>query len=186
MRPAQGGPPFRRRRRAVPWVLLGVALSVGWGQVSNSEPLAGEAAVQTAVVRKALDGDTIELASGERVRYLGIDTPELYHRQGREWVVRPEPYAEAAWAFNRRAVEGRIVRLEFDAERRDRFHRSLAYVYQGERFINAELVVHGLARPLTISPNTRFAGLFARLAQNARAAHRGLWGMERDAHPSEE
>jgi len=179
-------PAVRRRWKAVPWVVLGVVLGAGWVPVSDSAPLAHSPLVQTAVVRKALDGDTVELVSGERVRYLGIDTPELYRHVGTEWVLRPEPYAKEALAYNQRAVEGRVVRLEFDAERRDRFRRTLAYVYQGERFINAELVARGLARPLTIPPNTRFAGLFASLARDARVARLGLWSVERDAHPTQE
>lgn len=134
------------------------------------------------MVAKVIDGDTIELQDGERVRYVGIDTPELYRRSGTAWVYQPEPFAEAAAAFNRHAVEGQAVRLEFDREPRDRFHRRLAYVYRHDRFINAELVREGLANVMTIPPNTRHADLLRRLEREAREAGRGFWAG-RTPHP---
>ncbi len=121
------------------------------------------------------DGDTIQvrLADGsvETVRYIGVDTPES---------VDPEEpvqcYAHRAAEFNRRLVEGRLVRLRFDAERRDVYGRLLAYVYVGHRFVNAALVRRGFARTLEIAPNDSKAPLFARLAAAAGRAARGLWG----------
>src|SRR4051812_11556487 len=102
----------------------------------------------SAEVERAVDGDTIEVRIGgdeEDVRYIGIDTPES---------VKPDTpvqcYALAASHFNERAVEGEVVRLVFDAERRDVYGRLLAYVYLGDRFLNAELVRRGYARTLTI------------------------------------
>jgi micrococcal nuclease len=87
-----------------------------------------------------------------------------------------ECFALAASHFNERLVEGERVRLVFDAERRDIYGRLLAYVYLGDRFVNAELVRRGYATTLTIAPNDRFADLFARLERRAGAAGRGLWG----------
>ena len=74
-------------------------------------------------------------------------------------------------------MAGRRVRLVLDAEPRDRYGRLLAYVYRGRDglFVNAALVRHGYARPLTIPPDVRFAGRFAALAAAARRAGRGLW-----------
>jgi micrococcal nuclease len=120
-----------------------------------------------------VDGDTIEVRLAgeiEDVRYIGIDTPES---------VAPgqpvECFGPEASDFNERLVAGRRVRLEFDAERRDRYGRLLAYVYLGERFVNAELVRAGFATTLTIPPNDSFARLFDRLEQEAGNAGRGLW-----------
>jgi micrococcal nuclease len=125
-------------------------------------------------VTRVVDGDTVEVRIDggiEDVRYIGVDTPES---------VKPgepvECYALAASHFNERLVEGERVRLVFDAERRDTYGRLLAYVYLGDRFVNAELVRRGYATTLTIEPNDRFADLFARLEQRAGAAGRGLWG----------
>lgn len=97
------------------------------------------------------------------VRYIGIDTPE-----------RDEPcYAEAARA--NRDLAGDRVRLVFDADREDRYGRLLAYVYSadGRVFVNERLVRDGLARPLRIAPNVRFARRFERLARKTGRGRRG-------------
>jgi micrococcal nuclease len=131
-------------------------------------------AAASAVVVRAVDGDTVEVRIGEGVedvRYIGVDTPET---------VKPgapvECFGPRASAFNRALVEGRRVRLVFGAERRDTYGRLLAYVYLGRRFVNAALVRRGLARTLTIPPNDRFAPLLRRLERRAARAGRGLWG----------
>jgi micrococcal nuclease len=126
-----------------------------------------------AEVTRVVDGDTVEATVGgtvEDIRYIGLDTPES--------VAPGEPvecFGRRAAAFNRRLVEGRIVRLVFDQERRDRYGRLLAYVYLGDEFVNAALLRRGYARTLTIAPNDRFAGLFARLEREAGDSGRGLW-----------
>src|SRR3954454_954405 len=127
------------------------------------------------VVTRVVDGDTIHVSLGgqdETVRYIGIDTPES---------VKPgtpvQCFAKAASAANERLVEGRRVRLSYDAERRDRYGRLLAYVYRADddAFVNARLVQDGYARTLTIPPNVHFADRFAALARAARERERGLW-----------
>jgi micrococcal nuclease len=126
----------------------------------------------TQRVERVVDGDTIVLAGGERVRYIGVDTPES---------VKPgtpvQCFAKAASRFNARLVEGKRVRLRYDAERQDRYGRTLAYVYrEGDNlFVNAELVRRGYATTLTIPPNVAHADDFRRLASGARRAGRGLW-----------
>jgi micrococcal nuclease len=166
---------LRRQAKPVLWLAAGLALGLVGSQELRSPGASGPADGEYAVAARAIDGDTIELATGERVRYVGIDTPELYRRSGTAWVYHPEPYAEQAWTFNRLAVEGRTVRLEYDVERRDRYQRRLAYVYRDDRFINADLVAKGLADVLTIPPNTRYAVLFRRLEREAHDTHRGVW-----------
>jgi micrococcal nuclease len=168
--------PIRRLRRRLPWLLVAVlaaALAARSGLVGRSA--AGGGAVGATVVR-AVDGDTVvaRLAGGreERVRYIGIDTPED---------VKPgtpvQCYSLAAAARNRALVQGRLVTLRFDAERRDRYGRLLAYVYRrrGNLFVNARLVAEGYARPYPYPPNTAHAGEFAALARRAESAGRGLW-----------
>lgn len=140
----------------------------------SAEPPGGEPANGIVVpVVDVVDGDTIEvLVDGveEDVRYIGVDTPEVDPSIG------VECFGSQASEANRRLVAGERVRLVFDAERRDRYGRLLAYVYVGERFINEELVRRGYATTLTIAPNTDFAGRFDRLEQAAGNAGRGLWG----------
>lgn len=131
----------------------------------------------TAAVIRVVDGDTIELAGLGMVRYIGIDTPELHHP--RKPVQR---MAEEAMRANARLVAGRRVAIVFDRERRDVHGRLLAYVYAQGVFVNAEIMRLGLARPLTIAPNTRHRALFARLFREARARHLGLWG-DREGGP---
>jgi micrococcal nuclease len=134
----------------------------GGGATASPPPLTGR-------VVRVVDGDTIRvrLASGrvERVRYIGIDTPEA-----------GACFDPQAHAFNARLVAGRDVRLVRDADERDRYGRLLAYVYAGDTFVNAELLGRGYAEPLVVPPNVRHAGRFAALAAAARRAGRGLWG----------
>jgi micrococcal nuclease len=158
-------------------VVAVVALVRGCGEGDEDPGDAGagsESDAITAAVVDVVDGDTIEVSiEGEvvDVRYIGIDTPES--------VAPGEPvecFGERAARFNARLVAGERVRLAFDAERRDRYGRLLAYVYVGELFVNAELVRRGYARTLTIAPNDSFADRFDRLQQAAGSSGRGLWG----------
>jgi micrococcal nuclease len=130
-------------------------------------------------VRRVIDGDTLELADGRLVRYIGIDTPEVRRLDGDEWVLDPEPFSREAAEANRKLVEGRGVRLEFDVERHDRFGRLLAYVYVtdggDERMVNAELLREGVARLLTIPPNVKYAERFQAAIVEAQQRQRGLW-----------
>jgi len=140
-----------------------VLLAVGLAALAGAHAGAGE---RVRVVR-VIDGDTLVVAGGERVRLIGVDTPEL----------RPvECYGRAATAELRRLVGGGQVRLERDVDERDRYGRLLAYVRRDDGlFVNAELVRRGFAQPLTVPPNVRHAARFRRLAREARAARRGLW-----------
>jgi micrococcal nuclease len=122
-----------------------------------------------------VDGDTIRVRVAgreETVRYIGIDTPES---------VKPgapvECFAHRAAAENERLVGGRRVRLERDAEARDRFGRLLAYVVREDDgvLVNEALVRGGYAVPLTIPPNVRHAERLRAAATGARRAGRGLW-----------
>jgi micrococcal nuclease len=120
------------------------------------------------------DGDTIDVQIGgriERVRYIGIDAPEVpHHGQG------GTQGGEVAAQVNRAMVDRRRVRLEADVEPRDRYGRLLAYVWLGDTMVNLEMVRRGYARALTIAPNLRYARWFIGAEAEARAAGRGLWG----------
>ena len=123
-------------------------------------------------VTRVVDGDTLVVTGGERVRLIGVDTPET-KKPGSP----VECFGRAATAETERLVDGRAVRLSFDAERRDRYGRLLAYVHRAgdDLFVNAELVRRGFAQALTIPPNVRHADRFVRLQRAARRAGRGLW-----------
>jgi len=127
------------------------------------------------VVSRVIDGDTIELSNGESVRYIGIDTPEIRKRKGSAWVYDPMPYAEEAKAFNKSFVEGRSVRLEFDAQKKDKYRRLLAYAYLGDKMVNLEMVREGYAMIYTYPPNVKYAQRFLEAQKEARVNKRGLW-----------
>lgn len=123
-----------------------------------------------AEVARVLDGDTIELAGGERVRYLMIDAPELTGGPA-------ACYGANAATFNTDLVLGKAVRLRYDALCEDPFGRTLAYVTVDGREVNALMIERGYACVLHLPPNGdgRAAELRA-LEAAARAAGRGLWG----------
>ncbi len=164
-----------RSPRSILALLAALAVGVALG-TSGILPKGGEdSADGTGRVLRVVDGDTIQVRIGEvreRVRYIGVDTPET-HKPG----TPVQCYGRAASARNARLVDGERVRLETDAESRDRYGRLLAYVYRVRdgRFINADLVRGGFAEPLTIPPNVRHAETFADLAGEARRHGRGLW-----------
>jgi micrococcal nuclease len=162
-------------RRALPFLLL-AALAAAY---LLTRPDRGEAlrpgSSHAAHVVRVVDGDTVlaTLAGRqERVRYIGVDTPESV-KPG----VPVQCYAKPASHANQQMVQGRDVTLVVGAEPRDRYGRLLAYVYRrpDRLFVNAELVRRGYARQLTIAPNDRFARRFGSLVQKARQAGRGLW-----------
>jgi micrococcal nuclease len=128
------------------------------------------------------DGDTIDVTVGdrvERVRYIGVDAPEIAHEaRGDRPARRGAPGGVAAARINAALVAGRSVRLELDVETRDRYGRLLAYVWVGHRMVNAALVARGYARAAPIPPNLRHAAWFATLESQARAARRGLWACD--------
>ena len=131
-------------------------------------PDPGEAFVNARVVR-VIDGDTVELASGERVRYVGLDTPEMGEN--------PECGAQEATDFNRRLVEGKQVNLLTGPEDTDAFGRMLRYLFVDGIFVNAELVRTGHAIPRIYHPEEPFGRLFAQLGQNAKAESSGSWAV---------
>jgi micrococcal nuclease len=126
---------------------------------------------RVAKVVAVLDGDTIVISGGEKVRYAGLNTPESHHPDK-----LPEYCGREAVEANRRLVAGKTVRLEFDARRRDQYGRLLAYVYVDSLLVNAELIRQGYAQVSTYKENQRYHAEFERLQQHAIAARRGLWG----------
>ncbi|HTI49382.1 MAG TPA: thermonuclease family protein [Planctomycetaceae bacterium] len=163
------------RPRSTPrfWIMLALAIVVAWriwslGEVQPPPPLAPGA--QT-FVRRAVDGDTLLLEDGRRVRLLGVDTPET-KREG----TPVEPWGPEAHDFTARLVEGRLVRLEFDRERHDKYDRILAYVYTDDKLLNEELLRAGLGRALLKFPySDAMKRRFRKAEQEARAARRGIW-----------
>ncbi len=117
------------------------------------------------------DGDTIVLTNGERVRYLGINTPEIDHENK-----KAQPYGYEARAFNRQKVIDGKIRLEFDKERHDRYGRLLAYIFlSGDIFLNEQLVQNGYAYFLYRKPNLKYSQRLLKAQQDAMKSKRGIW-----------
>ena len=135
-----------------------------------------------AIVTAIVDGDTIDVDVGdreERVRLIGIDTPEIAHPAfGDRPPNEAECFGDEAQRYTGELLAvGSGVRLERDVVARDDYGRLLAYVYRAAdgAFVNYEIVRHGLAQPLTIAPNTTFAELFVDAARSAEHDEVGLW-----------
>ena len=116
------------------------------------------------------DGDTIKLANGDKIRYLGIDTPEMNYKNP-----PPEHFAKDAKEFNESLVAGKTVRLEFDTQKRDKYNRLLAHVYVNNIHVNARMIEEGYAKILIIPPNTKYADQFLRLQRIAKEQKKGIW-----------
>lgn len=141
-------------------------------------------------VTRVIDGDTFELESGEKVKLIGIDCPEMDTEEGKE-----------AKGFVKDLVEGKAVRLELDVQQKDKYGRLLAYIFikkdwgkdghllakfpkgfyhmnigeDSYLFLNATIIGVGYASPMTIPPNVKYADLFQRLYRDAKENKRGLW-----------
>ncbi|REJ67992.1 MAG: thermonuclease [Planctomycetota bacterium] len=164
---------YRRRRPFSAAVVLVVVLLLA-ARFYLAEPPAAEPPPLVEgdyVVRRVVDGDTLLMTDGVRVRLIGVDTPET---------VKPdapvEPWGKEAAEFTRNFVAGGNVRLRFDRERLDDFGRTLAYVYVGEAMLNEELIRAGLSPART---RFRYAPAmkkrFRTAEDEARRAGRGIW-----------
>ncbi len=165
------------------WALaLVVAAACGNGDGGGVPSLTSGAVESNAVVDRIVDGDTIDViidGEVERVRLIGIDTPEVAREA---FADRPAQVAEcfgdeASAYVASLLAEGDPVRLERDVVPRDDFGRLLAYVYRASDgvFVNYEIVRQGYAQPLTIPPNVTFSELMVEAARDAEADDAGLW-----------
>lgn len=123
------------------------------------------------LVTRVIDGDTIELEDGQRVRYIGVNTPETVDPR-----VGVQCFGKEASAKNKELVLNQRVRLEKDVSETDRYDRLLRYVYVGDTFINDRLVREGYAHASSYPPDVKFQEQFRQAEQEARANNRGLWG----------
>lgn len=126
---------------------------------------------EEVLVTRVIDGDTIEIAGGERVRYLGIDAPETVDPNRPIGCFGPEASME-----NKELVEGKYVRLERDITERDKYRRLLRYVYVNDKLVNLELVRGGYAVIYTFPPDVKYQKELLAAQREAREAKRGLWG----------
>ena len=143
-----------------------------------------------------IDGDTMIVSfvfddgskyQKERVRFLGVDTPETVHPN------KPvQYYGKEASDFTKKNLTDKTVWLQTDVNAKDRYDRMLAYVWLREpkekdlddekairkNMYNARLLLDGYAQLMTVQPNSRYANLFVHFQREAREAKKGLWGKD--------
>ena len=169
-------------------IIVALVLAVGLGIWATKHPpkinLKPSLSGTLHEVAYVYDGDTIKLDNGERVRLIGIDSPESHNNPKlvRD-VNKRHSDRETQLALGKKAgmyvkdfLRGQHVRLEYDVEQHDRYGRTLAYVYMSDgTFVNQKIIEDGYAYPLTIPPNVRYAHLFKQWFDESREQKRGLW-----------
>ena len=133
------------------------------------------AGIEKVVVKRVIDGDTIEIEGGRKVRYIGIDTPETVDPR------KPvQCFGREAAAKNRELVLGKEVELEKDISETDKFGRLLRYVYiisaeKGRVMVNEDLVREGFAHASSYPPDVKYQSKFNETEKSAQAENLGLW-----------
>lgn len=128
--------------------------------------------METVYVEKVVDGDTLILEDGQKVRLLGINAPE-----------KGELFYEEAKARLKELVEGKSVYLEYDKKKRDRYGRRLAHLFAGGKHINALLVEEGLATAFFIAPNFKYKEKILNAEKRAFERRRGIWASAHKCAP---
>lgn len=137
------------------------------GHISNASPAQAETQV---TVGRVVDGDTVELSTGEKVRYIGINTPEVVDPR------KPvQCFGVEASQANKSLVLGKTVRLEKDVSETDKYGRRLRYVWVRETLVNDYLVRQGYARASSYPPDVKYQAQFTQAETEARDNNRGLW-----------
>lgn len=137
--------------------------------------------LETAVIGRVVDGDTVELKDGRRVRFVGVNTPES--------TTRTEPYGKVASDYTKKQLTGKTVYLEKDVSETDRYGRLLRIIWLAppssiseseirSKMYNAALVLGGYAEPSTYPPDVKYADYFRKFAIEARKAKKGLWSID--------
>ena len=150
------------------WIVLAV-LVAGCGEAKPSS-VPGRESVQ---VERVVDGDTFEVklrGQKEKIRMIGIDTPET--KKPNTPVMY---YGQEAYAYTKKRLEKKRVELEWDVDQRDQYGRMLAYVWIGDELLNRTLVQEGYARIYTFPPNVKYVEQFKKDQEEARKQKKGLW-----------
>lgn len=169
-------------RGRVTVVVLAALAACNGGDEAVTPPTTG-AVEANGVVEHVVDGDTIDVTfdggQEERVRLIGIDTPEVEHAaSGSRPAQEAECFGPEASAYTESLVPvGTPVRVERDVVPRDDFGRMLGYVYRASDgiFVNYEIMRQGYAQPLTIPPNVAFSELMVQASRDAERDAAGLW-----------
>lgn len=134
------------------------------------QPLEGQATSPEFKVTRVIDGDTVEIEEGQKIRYIGIDTPETVHPDK-----DVQCFGKEASSKNTEFVMGKSILLEKDVSEADKYGRLLRYVYVGDVFVNDFLVREGYAKSSSFPPDVKHQDKFREAEQEARQNNRGLW-----------
>ena len=175
---------IRTKSRYLQAAVLIAASFLYFGARHLTLPHSAAAKDDLCYISRVVDGDTLKLSDGRRVRLIGVDTPEVYPseklsrdaRRTHTDIATIQAMGRKASDFTKELCSNKKVRLEFDVERYDRYGRTLAYVYlEDGTFVNARIVEEGYGQIMTIPPNVKYAEYFEKLEKEARKAKRGLW-----------
>lgn len=145
------------------FLLIGFVFQNSYNNISNINP-------KTYLVIRVVDGDTIEIEGGQKVRYIGIDTPETVSPS------KPvQCFGKEASEKNKELVLGKRVKLEKDISETDKYGRLLRYVWIDDIFVNDYLVRQGYASASTYPPDVKYSEQFVQAQQEAVGNNRGLW-----------
>jgi micrococcal nuclease len=148
-----------RKQLAIATLLL---LALGAGGVNAGE---------WVTVKRVNDGDTVHLADGRFVRYIGVNAPEINHERN-----TAEPFGFEARSRNNEMVGTQRIRLEFDIERFDDYGRTLAYVFLPDgSMVNEKLLQTGMAHCLYKMPNIKYEARLLKAQREAMQDRRGMW-----------
>lgn len=165
---------FKIKKRQLKIIISIISLIIGLGYYFLQSKNVIEKKVvmdpESKIVTRVIDGDTIEIEGGQKVRYIGINTPET--KDPRKEV---ECFGKEAAGENNKLVMGKRVKLEKDVSDKDKYGRLLRYVYVGELFINLELIKNGYAQIMTYPPDVKYQKDFLTAEKQAREQNLGLW-----------
>jgi len=128
--------------------------------------------MEKTTVERVVDGDTIVISGGERVRLIGINTPESVKEAG-----KVEYFGKEASSYTKNKIEDKTIYLEKDVSNRDDYDRLLRYIYlEDGTFFNELIVKEGYAFAVTYPPDVKYNEILREAENYARENNLGLWG----------
>lgn len=169
-------PRLRKRKVITAVIFIIISIIIQFIPLEKKETQQNNSLVK---VQRVIDGDTIELEDKQKVRYIGIDAPELHHPKK-----SVQCFGKEAYEKNRELIEGKMVKLEKDVSEKDKYGRLLRYVFLYDPpstpeglLINKYLVIQGYAHVSTFPPDVKYAAIFVNEQRNAAANKKGLWNQ---------
>lgn len=155
-------------------IVIAVIASFALAGIASQKAPSVPSTAEKALVARVIDGDTIQLDDGRKVRLIGVDTPETVHPQK-----EVEYYGKEASDFTKSMLEGKEVYLEYDIQPTDKYGRTLAYIWLSDgTLFNELLVLKGFAQVATFPPNVKYVERFTAAQKQAIEANAGLWAKE--------